>query len=112
MVSQKNLSHSSLIWSVAPPRRLLRLGAAVLAAELRFFLGVSASSLSLVMAARGGLDGGDGSPEKGTSGIPLCPGSHRSAVVEALERGGDIGDVAASEDASLAGEGGVAVTFL
>lgn len=42
--------------------------------ELRF-LGFccKASSLDEVMAARGGLDGGDGSPEIGTSGIPLGP---------------------------------------
>lgn len=42
--------------------------------ELRFLgLGCRASSLDDVMAARGGLDGGDGSPEMGTSGIPLGP---------------------------------------
>lgn len=36
-------------------------------------LGVKASSLDEVNAARGGLEGGDGSPEMGTSGIPLGP---------------------------------------
>ena len=33
---------------------------------------MSASSLAEVRAARGGLDGGEGIPER-TSGIPLCP---------------------------------------
>ena len=33
---------------------------------------MSASSLAEVSAARGGLEGGEGSPEL-TSGIPLCP---------------------------------------
>ena len=36
-------------------------------------LGWRASSLLDVNAARGGLDGGDGKPEIGTSGIPLGP---------------------------------------
>lgn len=50
------------------------------------------------MAARGGLDGGDGSPEMGTSGIPLGPCSPGSAVMEALERGGGVDQVATGED--------------
>lgn len=53
------------------------------------------------MAARGGLDGGDGSPEIGTSGIPLCPCSQGSAVVEALQRGRRADDVATGEDVGL-----------
>lgn len=54
------------------------------------------------MAARGGLDGGDGSPVEGTSGIPLGPCEPRSAVVEALE-GGErrVDEVAAGEDIGL-----------
>lgn len=56
------------------------------------------------MAARGGLEGGDGSPVEGTSGIPLGPCDAGSAVVEALQRGiRCIDDVAAGEDFSLAG---------
>lgn len=56
------------------------------------------------MAARGGLDGGDGRPEEGTSGIPLGPCGAGSAVVEALERGvRGIDEVAAGEDIGLAG---------
>ena len=67
-------------------------------------LGVSASSLVAVMAARGGLEGGDGSPVEGTSGIPLCPCGARSAVVQALKRGGrGVDDVAAGEDVGLSG---------
>lgn len=73
MVSQKNLSHSSLIRSVAPPRRLRVLLALPLALVRLLGLGVRASSLDEVNAARGGLEGGDGSPEIGTSGIPLGP---------------------------------------
>ncbi len=74
--------------SVAPPRRLpwppparellrllRRLLLRLLVLVLRRF-GVSASSLLAVMAARGGLDGGDGRPEVGTSGIPLGPWCH------------------------------------
>ena len=38
-----------------------------------FALGASASRLDEVMAARGGLEDGEGSPEEGTSGIPLGP---------------------------------------
>jgi len=86
MVSQKNLSHSSLIWSVAPPRRLRLV--VVESVALRFLdFGCRASSLEEVIAARGGLDGGDGRPEIGTSGIPLGPCSPGSAVVETLQRG-------------------------
>lgn len=75
MVSQKNLSHSSLIRSVAPPRRprAALWWVVPLPLVLRLGLGVTASSLDEVNAARGGLDGGDGSPEIGTSGIPLGP---------------------------------------
>lgn len=36
------------------------------------------------LAARGGLEGGDGIPEL-TSGTPLGPGNPRSGVVEALK---------------------------
>lgn len=55
------------------------------------------------MAARGGLDGGDGSPVEGTSGIPLGPCGPRSAVVEAGERSGrGVDEVAAGEDVGLA----------
>ena len=65
-------------------------------------LGVSASWLVVVRAARGGLDGGDGSPVEGTSGIPLGPGETRSAVVEALQRGrGRVDNVAAGADLGL-----------
>lgn len=59
---------------------------------------MSASSLADVRAARGGLDGGEGSPEEGTSGIPLCPVGARSGVVKALQHGRRVYDVAASED--------------
>jgi len=39
---------------------------------------------ALVVAARGGLSGGDGTPEL-TSGIPLRPAGPGRGVVEALE---------------------------
>lgn len=69
-----------------------------------FALKVSASWLVVVMAARGGLEGGDGSPVEGTSGIPLGPCDGGSAVVEPLERGGRrVDEVAAGEDVGLAG---------
>lgn len=69
-----------------------------------FALGVSASWLVDVMAARGGLEGGDGSPVEGTSGIPLGPCNAGSAVVEPLERGVQrVDEVAAGEDVGLAG---------
>ena len=103
MVSQKNLSHSSLIWSVAPPRRRLRLAWAPLARFLFEGLGWRASSFEEVRAARGGLEGGEGSPEIGTSGIPLGPCSPGSAVVQALEGGLRVDDVAAGEDVDLGG---------
>jgi hypothetical protein len=93
MVSQKNLSHSPLIWNVAPPRRLRWL--------LADDLGCIANSLEEVNAARGGLEGGDGSPEMGTSGIPLSPGSPGSAVVETLQRGRRVNEVATGEDIDL-----------
>lgn len=51
-----------------------------------------------VNAARGGLDGGEGRPEEGTSGIPLRPCDPRSAVVEALEVGGRVNNVAGGKD--------------
>jgi hypothetical protein len=100
MVSQKNLSHSSLIWSVAPPRRLVVWRRVELVCFLA--LGFRASSLFEVMAARGGLVGGDGRPEIGTSGIPLGPCSHGSAVVHALQRGRRVDEVATGEDIGLA----------
>lgn len=69
---------------------------------LRFLdLGCRASSFVDVNAARGGLDGGDGRPEIGTSGIPLGPCNPGSAVVETLQRGGRVDDVAAGEDVGL-----------
>jgi hypothetical protein len=66
-------------------------------------LGVRASSFDEVIAARGGLDGGEGNPEMGTSGIPLGPCSQGSAVVEALERAGGVDDIAGGENVGLAG---------
>jgi len=39
-----------------------------------------------VRAARGGLDGGEGSPEIGTSGIPLAPVHACRGVVKAFKR--------------------------
>jgi hypothetical protein len=93
MGSQKNLSHSSLIDSAAPPRRPRRRPGIS-----RFFLGRRASSLDEVSAARGGLVGGEGSPEEGTSGIPLGPCNPRRAVVEALEVGSRVDDVARGKD--------------
>lgn len=53
------------------------------------------------MAARGGLDGGDGRPEEGTSGIPLGPCNPRSAVVKALQRAVRVNKVAAGKDVGL-----------
>lgn len=47
-----------------------------------------------VNAARGGLVGGEGRPEVGTSGIPLRPCSPGSAVVDALELGSRVDNVA------------------
>jgi hypothetical protein len=106
MVSQKNLSHSSLIWNVAPPRRL-RLCVSL----LRFLaFGCRASSLEEVIAARGGLDGGEGSPEIGTSGIPLGPCGPGSAVVETLQRRRRVNEVATGEDTGLTGNDLAVVT--
>ena len=69
---------------------------------LFFALGVSANSLVDVRAARGGLDGGEGSPVEGTSGIPLGPCGAGSAVVESLEgRGRLVDQIAAGEDVGL-----------
>jgi len=61
-------------------------------------LGRRASSLDEVSAARGGLVGGEGSPEEGTSGIPLGPCSPGSAVVEALEVRARVDNVAGGKD--------------
>ena len=52
-------------------------------------------------AARGGLVGGEGRPEEGTSGIPLGPGGPGSAVVEALEGGNRVDKVAGGKDVDL-----------
>jgi len=68
---------------------------------LERFLGVTASWLSAVNAARGGLEGGEGSPEEGTSGIPLCPVTARSAVVEALKVASGVDEVATGKDIGL-----------
>jgi len=43
--------------------------------------------MDVFLAARGGLEGGDGIPEL-TSGTPLSPGNPRSGVVKALEARG------------------------
>ena len=97
MGSQKNLSHSSLIESAAPPRRPRRRPG-----MSRFFcLGRRASSLDEVSAARGGLVGGDGRPEEGTSGIPLGPCGPGSAIMNALEAGGVVDDVAGGKNVDL-----------
>jgi hypothetical protein len=58
-----------------------------------------------VIAARGGLDGGDGNPVEGTSGIPLCPCGKGRAVQEALEAPCGIDHVAAGEDVGSNGVG-------
>lgn len=99
MDSQKNLSHSSLIESAAPPRLARRRPG-----NSRFLvvLGKRASSLDEVSAARGGLVGGDGIPDEGTSGIPLGPCNPGSAVVDALELGGGgVDNVARGKDIDL-----------
>jgi len=54
--------------------------------------------LDEVSAARGGLVGGEGNPEVGTSGIPLRPCSPGSAVVGALELGSRVDNVAGGKD--------------
>jgi hypothetical protein len=106
MDSQKNLSHSSLIESAAPPRRPRRRPGIS-----RFlFLGKRASSLDEVNAARGGLVGGEGNPEEGTSGIPLGPCNPGSAVVEALEVGGRVDEVTRGKDIDLLGSGLAVIT--
>jgi len=60
---------------------------------------MNANSLAEVSAARGGLDGGEGIPER-TSGIPLCPAgagsgimetSHSRRAVDAVRRGENVG---------------------
>lgn len=63
-----------------------------------------------VSAAKGGLNGGDGSPEVWTSGIPLRPCDPRSAVVEALEVGGRVDHVARGKDVDLGGNALAVVT--
>jgi len=55
----------------------------------------------VVSAARGGLVGGDGNPEEGTSGIPLGPCNPGSAVVEALEVERRVDHVARGKDIDL-----------
>jgi len=62
---------------------------------------VSASSLAAVKAARGGLDGGEGSPEEGTSGKPLCPVGPRSGVMEAFQGCRGVNRIAAGEDGAI-----------
>jgi hypothetical protein len=57
--------------------------------------------LDEVNAARGGLVGGEGRPEEGTSGIPLGPGNPGSAVMETLEVGNRVDDVARGKDVDL-----------
>jgi len=66
-------------------------------------LGVSASSLAEAWAARGGLDGGEGSPEgfPRTSGKPLCPAGAGSGVVETSQTVGGVDDIATGEDIGL-----------
>jgi len=54
--------------------------------------------LDEVNAARGGLVGGEGTPEEGTSGIPLGPCDPGSAVVEAVDVGDSVNDVAGGKD--------------
>lgn len=53
-----------------------------------------------VKAARGGLDGGEGRPEEGTSGIPLCPVSPGSGVMESGQHRRAIDDIGRGEDDS------------
>lgn len=65
-----------------------------------------------VNAARGGLVGGEGRPEEGTSGIPLGPGNPRSAVVEALEVGNRVDDVAGGKDVDLLNDLAVITTTI
>lgn len=112
MDSQKNLSQSSLILMAAPPRRLEPLPLLLPEWDRRLpgysarwccflFLGKKASWLAELSAARGGLVGGEGRPEEGTSGIPLGPGGPGSAVVEALEGGNRVDKVAGGKDVDL-----------
>lgn len=74
-----------------------------------FDLETRATPLEPLIAARGGLDGGDGRPEEGTSGIPLGPASPGSAVVEALGRAERVGHVAGGKDAGFADGSGLAI---
>ena len=61
---------------------------------------MSASSLADVRAARGGLDGGEGSPWiQPTSGKPLCPAGTGSGVMEALQTGRVVDTVGRGENA-------------
>lgn len=106
MDSQKNLSQSSLILMAAPPRRLEPLFAwdrrlPGYSTRCFFCLGRRASWLAELSAARGGLVGGDGRPEEGTSGIPLGPCGPGSAVVEALQGGDRVDEVAGGKDVDL-----------
>jgi len=64
------------------------------------FLEVSARALAEVSAARGGDDGGEGSPEL-TSGIPLCPAGAGSGVMESREIRRVVYDIAAGEHRCL-----------
>lgn len=70
------------------------------------------TSLGLTSAARGGLDGGEGSPEEGTSGIPLCPGDPSSGVMESLNGAVGVGQVATGKDAGHAGGGSRLATVI
>jgi len=64
---------------------------------------MSASSLAEVMAARGGLDGGEGSPwSLRTSGTPLGPAGAGSGVMEASETRRGIYNVGRGENVGLA----------
>lgn len=87
-VSQKSLSHSPVMVYAAPPLR-----AVPLRLEIADVAGFAADAE--LLAARGGLCGGEGIPEL-TSGTPIDPASPRSGVMEALKRRGrGVYDVAA-----------------
>jgi hypothetical protein len=75
----------------APPLRAspLRLD------EIADIAGFATDADAGLLAARGGLCGGEGIPEL-TSGTPIDPASPRSGVMESLKRrGGGVYDVAA-----------------
>lgn len=63
-----------------------------------------------VNAARGGLVGGEGIPEEGTSGIPLGPCDPRSAVVKALEVSRRVDNVARGKDVDMLDNGLAVIT--